>query len=398
MLGQPEGPDKWALEPRAPAGWDEGMAEAPQRKPSRRRIHKRAPPGSAPGTLIADPLAGKPVLRAFGCGPQGSEELAPVRLEDLPALRARHPLVWLNVDGLGDAQVVRALGELFGLHPLALEDVLNTHQRSKVEEYPGQMFFVARMMQEGEGLCTDQLSLFFGPGWVVTFQEHPGDDFDPLRVRLRNREPELCGRGSDYLAYALIDAVVDGYFPALEQLGERVEALEEEALHHPLPRTLHGIHELKGDLLLVRRAVWPMREAVHGLVRQEHANITADTRLHLNDCYDHTVQVMDLVENYRDIASSLVEIYLSAISNRLNEVMKVLTIITTIFIPLSFIAGVYGMNFDGMPELHSRWGYPLTLAAMGLVALALIFFFRRKGWIGPGARERAREQSEIDRL
>lgn len=374
-----------------------GAMRQPSKSSSKRRIHKRAPPGSRPGTLIADPQAAKPVLCAFGWGPEGTEELRGIGIEDVKALRARHPLVWVNVDGLGDAQVVRALGELFGLHPLALEDVLNTHQRAKVEEYPGQIFVVARMLQLGEGLLSDQLSLFFGAGWVVTFQEQAGDNFDPLRARLRAREPELCGRASDYFAYALIDAVVDGYFPVLEHLGERVEELEEEALHHPVPSTLHGIHELKGELLHVRRAVWPMREAVHGLVRQEHKAISADTRLHLNDCYDHTVQVMDLAENYRDIASSLVEIYLSSISNRLNEVMKVLTIITTIFIPLSFIAGVYGMNFDGMPELHSRWGYPLTLAAMGLVALALVFFFRRKGWIGPGARERAREQSEIDR-
>ena len=162
------------------------MAEAPM-TPRRRRVHKRVPPGSKPGTLIADPLARKPVLRAFGSGPQQCEELAPVRVEDLAGLRARHPLVWLNVDGLGDAQVVRAIGEVFGLHPLALEDVLNTHQRSKVEEYPGQMFFVARMLQESDCLKTDQLSLFFGPGWVVTFQEHPGDNFDPLRARLRSR-------------------------------------------------------------------------------------------------------------------------------------------------------------------------------------------------------------------
>jgi magnesium transporter len=375
------------------------MVDMPQppRKTPKRRIHKRAPPGSKPGTLIADPQAPAPVVRAFGWGPAGSEELERADVAQLAALRARHPLVWVNVDGLGDVKIIRALGELFGLHPLALEDVLNTYQRAKVEPYPGQIFFVARMLEPGEGLATDQLSLFFGPGWVVTFQERAGDNFDPLRARLRAHEPELCGRGSDYLAYALIDAVVDGYFPALEQLGERVDLLEHEALHHPGPRTLHGIHALKADLLLLRRAVWPMREAVHGLARQEHAGITPDTRLHLNDCYDHTVQVMDLAENYRDIASSLVEIYLSSISNRLNEVMKVLTIITTIFIPLSFIAGVYGMNFDNMPELHSRWGYPLTLLAMGLVALGLVFFFRRKGWIGPGARERAREQSEIDR-
>jgi len=396
MLRRAPAPHKRTLEPSAGEGLDVRMP-APSKKSYRRRIHKRAPPGSKPGTLIADPQAPPPVLQAYGWGPEGCEVLMPAKFEDLAPLRARHPLVWVNVDGLGDVQLVRHLGELFGLHPLALEDVLNTHQRAKVEEYPGHMFVVARMLESGECLRTEQLSLCFCRGWVLTFQEGPGDLFDPLRARLKGREPELCGRGADYFAYALLDAVIDGYFPVLEHLGERVEALEEQALHQPAPRTLHGIHALKGDLLLVRRAVWPTREAIHGLVRQEHAEISADTRLHLNDCYDHTVQVMDLAENYRDIASSLVEIYLSSISNRLNEVMKVLTIITTIFIPLSFIASVYGMNFQDMPELHSRWGYPLTLVAMGLVALALIFYFRRKGWIGPGARARARAQREIDR-
>jgi magnesium transporter len=377
MLVPGSGPHK--LELRAPAGLDGRMASRP---PPQQRFHKRVPPGSKPGTLIADPQGAAPVIRAFGWGPQGGEELAGARVEELQALRARQPLVWVNVDGLGDVSVVRALGELFGLHPLALEDVLSAQQRAKVEDYPGQVFVVARMLESGEVLGTDQLSLFFGPGWVVTFQERAGDDFDPLRARLRAHEPELCGRGSDYLAYALLDAVVDGYFPVLEALGERVDQLETEALHRPLPPTLQGIHGLKRDLLLVRRAVWPLREALHGLVRQEHAGITADTRLYLNDCYDHTVQVMDLLENYRDIASSLIEIYLSSISNRLNEVMKVLTIITTIFIPLSFIAGIYGMNFTDMPELHSRYGYPLTLLAMAVVALLLLWYFRRKRWIG----------------
>ena len=353
----------------------------PQRAASPRRYHKRVPPGSKPGTLIVDPQAAKPVIRAFGWGPKAGEELASASVEDIKALRARQPLVWVNVDGLGDAQVLRALGELFALHPLALEDVLSAHQRAKVEEYPGQLFVVARMLDAGAPLRTEQLSLFFGPGWVVTFQERAGDDFDPLRARLRAHEPELCGRGSDYLAYALIDCVVDGYFPVLEELGERVDRLEGEALQLPGPRTLQGIHELKSDLLLVRRAVWPLREAIHGLVRQEYAGITPDTRLYLNDCYDHTVQVMDLLENYRDIASSLIEIYLSSLSNRLNEVMKVLTIITTIFIPLSFIAGIYGMNFD-MPETHMRYGYPLTLLTMAVVALLLLLYFRRKRWIG----------------
>lgn len=396
MLGRPGRPHKRGLEPLAPVALDVRMA--PEPKPQRkRRLHKRAPPGSRPGTLIADPRAGKPVLRAFGWGPQGGEELETLALEELPALRRREALVWLDVDGLGDAQVVRRIGEIFGLHPLALEDVLNTHQRAKVDEYPGQTFVVARMLQAGPLLETEQLSLFLGPGWVVTFQERPGDNFDPLRARLRSHEPELCGRGADYLAYALLDAVVDGYFPVLEQLGERVELLETEALHRPAPATLHAIHALKADLLLARRSVWPLRDALHALLRQEHAHITPDTRLHLNDCYDHTVQVMDLLESYRDIASSLIEIYLSSISNRLNEVMKVLTIITTIFIPITFLAGIYGMNFEAMPELHWRYGYPATLLAMGLVTLGMILYFRRKGWIGPGARERAREQSAIDR-
>ncbi len=397
MLERAGPPHKRELVPRAPGRLDEGMQLPHQGPRRRRRFHKRTPPGAKPGTLIADPHAMPTSMRAWGFGGAASEALDPVRLADLPALRARHPLVWLDVAGLGDVQLVRAIGECFGLHTLALEDVLNTHQRAKVEAYPGQLFVVARMLQCEHALETDQLSLFLAPGLVVTFQERPGDNFDPLRARIGARDPELCGRGADYLAYALLDAVIDGYFPVLEKLGERVEHLEEEALHHPVPRTLHGIHELKRDLLLVRRAVWPLREAMHGLVRQEYPQITADTRLHINDCYDHTVQVMDLVENYRDIASSLVEIYLSSISNRLNEVMKVLTIITTIFIPLSFIAGVYGMNFEGMPELHSRYGYPLTLLVMLLVAIALVLFFRHKGWLGAGARERAREQREIDR-
>lgn len=397
MLGRARAAHKRELV-RARAGrFDGGMQPTPLPPRRRRRFHKRTPPGAKPGTLIIDPQAVPPSLRAWGVGAAASERLDPATLAELPALRARHPLVWLDVAGLGDAQLLRAIGECCGLHRLALEDVLNTHQRAKVESYPGGLFLVARMLQCQDHLETDQLSLFLAPGLVVTFQERPGDNFDPLRARLSAGDPELCGRGADYLAYALLDAVIDGYFPVLETLGERVERLEEEALHHPVPRTLHGIHELKRDLLTVRRAVWPLREAMHALLRQDQPQLSADTRLHLNDCYDHTVQVMDLVENYRDIASSLVEIYLSSISNRLNEVMKVLTIITTIFIPLSFIAGIYGMNFDFMPELHSRWGYPLVLLVMLLVAAALVLYFRYKGWLGAEARERAREQREIDR-
>jgi magnesium transporter len=370
----------------------------PGRRKQRLKVPRRAPVGSSPGTLLQPSGARPPRWQAFGYGPGGCEEL---RQPDIAALRAlcqRHPRVWLNVDGLGDVEALRRIADVFGLHPLALEDVLNTHQRTKADEFPGQVFLIARMLHWNPGLGlhaleADQLSLFLGRDFVITFQEHPGDNFDLLRERLRARQPELLGRGGDYLAYELLDAVIDGYFPVLEAIAEQVEKLELEALENPRHQTLVEIHECKRDLIEMRRSVWPLREALHRLEHQQQVPIDPLTRPYLADCHDHTVQLMDLIESFRDIAASLTEIYLTSNSNRLNEVMKVLTIFSTIFMPLTFVVGVYGMNFHHMPELGWRYGYALCLLLMLAVAIALTLYFRHKGWIGRASRERDRPQS-----
>jgi magnesium transporter len=237
-----------------------------------------------------------------------------------------------------------------------------------------------------EKLASEQISIIFGPNYVLTLQEVPGDSFDPVRERIRHGKGRIRGRGSDYLAYALIDALTDEFFPVLEHFGERVEALEDALLERPGPATLHEIHDIKRELLALRRAAWPERELLNAMMRNDSELITADTKIYLRDCYDHVVQAMDMIETYRELASGMLDVYLSSVSNRMNEVMKVLTIIATIFIPLTFIAGIYGMNFDpdrsplNMPELRWYYGYPFSLALMAVVALALVYYFRRKGW------------------
>jgi magnesium transporter len=365
-------------------------------KPRRlERFHRRTPPGASPGTLVADPRARPPRMTVFAYGPAETGELVERTIEDPEELRplvGRGLVVWLNVDGLGDADKVLRIGEIFGLHRLALEDVLNTHQRPKVEPYGEHRFIVAKMVEWKDRLETDQLSLFLGQDFVVTFQEKPGDGFGNVRERLRAGRGLLRKSGPDYLAYALLDAVVDGYFPVLEVYGEGLEALEDRiVLELPRDCLLH-IHETRRDLLTLRRAVWPLREAINQLLREADTPIQKETRLYLNDCYDHTVQIMDLVETYREVASGLMEVYLSSMGNRLNEVMKMLTIIATIFIPLTFVAGVYGMNFDpdsspwNMPELRWFYGYPACLLVMAIIAGVLLFYFKRRGWLGAAAR------------
>jgi magnesium transporter len=231
-------------------------------------------------------------------------------------------------------------------------------------------------------LETEQLSIVLGSDYVLTFQETPGDCFDPVRLRLRLNRGKLRTSGPDYLSYALLDAVIDNYFPVLEKYGERLQQMEDAIIGRPHPAMVREIHAVKRDLLAVRRAVWPLREAVNSLVRDQSPRFTSETRLYLRDCYDHVMQILEVVETYRDVSTALMETYLSSISNRMNEIMKVLTIISTIFMPLSFVAGVYGMNFTHMPELDWWLGYPLALAIMGLIAFALLYFFWRKGWLG----------------
>jgi magnesium transporter len=339
-----------------------------------------------PGSLIADPTAPQPVITVIAYDEQHVYEVTVNNLDDLPPLLARWKVVWVNVDGLGDANVIQRLGEIFDLHPLALEDVLDVSQRPKVEQYGDQLFIVMRELLNKDGLHSEQFSLFVGSKYVLTFQESAGDALDPVRLRIRHTRGRVRTHGASYLAYALLDAVIDGYFPVLESYGDRLDELEDRILAQPEQTQVPLVHDIKRDLLAIRRAVWPARDLLHSLA-QSDVITDEDTRLHLRDAYDHAVRLMDLLESYREIAAALMEVYLSSINNRMNEVIKMLTIISTIFMPLTFIAGVYGMNFDrsspyNMPELGWRYGYPLTLTIMAVTAVVLLVYFRRRGWIG----------------
>jgi magnesium transporter len=351
----------------------------------RRRLHTK--PGLAPGTIEVDPQAPKPKLRVIAYGPEGVEEAELAGVDEVSAYQERHRVMWLNVDGLGDADVIQAIGRHFDLHPLALEDVVSTHQRAKVDDYDDRLYIVARMLTSLGSAETEQLSLFLGDGFVVSFQERVGDCFEPVRERIRRGRTRIRTSGSDYLAYALVDAVVDAYFPVLEGFGDRLEALEDEVLSHPITNTLAKIHAEKRRLQGLRRAVWPLRDALSVLLRDTGALISEETLVFLRDCYDHVVRSVDLVETYRELASGLTDLYLSSVSNRMNEVMKVLTVVATIFIPLTFVAGIYGMNFDpevspwNMPELKWAWGYPACMALMTAIGLAMVAFFYRRGWL-----------------
>lgn len=357
------------------------------KKSKRGRPHK--PPGTSPGMIVVDPSAPKPRLSVMAYGPDGLVEKTIQRPGEVCPYIEKSAVVWLDVDGLGDADVIREIGEAFKLHKLALEDVADVRKRAKVDRFDTNQYIVAVMVDLVDGrLDTEQLSLFLGSNFVITFQERPGDGFERVRERIRGGKGLIRTAGSGYLAYALLDATIDGYFPVLEHFGERLEALEDTLVDSPDHERLPEIHALRRDLVLLRRAVWPMREALNVLLREGTEAFSPETRPYLNDCYDHTVQIMDLVENHREMASGLMDVYLSSMSNRMNEIMKVLTIISTIFIPLTFIAGVYGMNFStaagplSMPELLQPHGYVICLGVMLAVAIVMLFYFRHKGWLG----------------
>ncbi len=356
----------------------------------RKRVSRRKiAPGAIPGTLETDPDALFPIITLMGYDEENLIERTVQDLGELKTLMEKPAVTWVNVDGLGDAGILSGLADLFGIHSLALEDVIHAHQRAKVEEYGDELFIVARMLSRENGsLNTEQLSLFLGRGFLVTFQDSPGDCLEPVRERIRKGKGRIRGSGSDYLAYTLLDAVVDAYFPILEDFDEELEGMEDEIMDRPNNETVSRIHSLKHDLLLMRRTVRPLREAISVLLREESPLVSRETRVYLRDCYDHTIQVIDMTETHRDIVSGLMDFYLSSVSNRMNEIMKVLTIISTIFIPLTFITGIYGMNFNprasplNMPELNWRWGYPAVWGVMVLIAMILLVFFRRKGWLG----------------
>lgn len=376
--------------------------------PIRKHRRQRSSPGDAPGTITVDPDAQKPQIDVLSYGrdvdPASIRRQAIASIDALPALPPGHTVRWINVAGLGDAETLRAIGRRFDIHPLALEDIANATQRPKVEPYGDFLFVVARVpageapagqaiASGGAGvgpdaglLVTGQVSICVGRDFVLTFQERADDVFEPVRHRLA-RGGRIRDQGADYLAYAILDAAIDAFFPLLETYGERVDDLEASVIEHPALDQIARIHELKRDLLTARRAVWPQREMLNTLIRDETAFISAHTRLFLRDCYDHTVQLIDVIETYREIASGLVDILLSSQSNRMNEIMKVLTVIATIFIPLSWVAGVYGMNFStkspwNLPELGWRYGYFFALAVMAAIAVVMLVWFARKGWIG----------------
>jgi len=357
-------------------------AEAP-------RFRRQTRPGDAPGILVPPPDSPKPELTLFA---YGADQLVEKRIagpEELAAIRQRFPVVWLNVDGFGDTALLQRIADLFHLHPLAMEDVVHVDQRAKVEEYDGTLFTVVRMVYcDGGDLETEQLTLFLGKDFVVTFQERPGgDSLNPVRERLRKNSGKIRRSGPDYLMYALVDAVVDGYFPVVEKFGDKLDDLDAAVDDPRNRRTMKSIHDVRAGLLLLRRAAWPHREALQNLQRDTHELISADTRVYLRDCYDHVIQIIDVLETYREMCSDMRDLYLTGVGNRTNEIMRVLTIMSTIFIPLSFIASVYGMNFNtersrfNMPELNWMYGYPFALAVMATTALGLVGYFLRKGWL-----------------
>lgn len=369
---------------------------------SKMQIKRRTRPGAAPGTMVADPKAQRSAISLFAYGDEQFVERENVSVDDIRAIKGTTPNLWVNIDGLADIDIITELGNLFGLHSLAMEDVVNVHQRPKAEEYDDHVFVVSRMIVAEGDIATEQVSLFLGRDFVLTFQEQPGDCFNPVRDRLRRHKGRIRQSGGDYLAYALIDTVVDAYFPVLEEYGERIEILEDAVVTEPRPELIERVHSMKRDLLGLRRAIWPHREMINALIRDENDLVSDQTRIFLRDCYDHTIQLMDIVETYREIASGLVDVYLSSMSTRLNDIMKVLTIIATIFMPLSFIASLYGMNFDrsvspwNMPELGWRYGYPFALAIMAISAALLVYYFFREHWIGPiWKRRRGRPRHKV---
>ena len=305
-------------------------------------------------------------------------------VEECLAYAGTPSVTWINVDGIHDAVLVEKLCTHYGLHPLAVEDVLSVGQRPKMEDFGELVFMVVDMLTYDVGrgeLGSEQVSLVLGRNFVLSFQERPGDVFEPLRERLRRDKGRIRKAGSDYLAYSLLDAIVDGYFLVLEGLGERTEALEEELVRDPTPGTLRAIHALKRQAITIRRSVWPLREVLSALTKGGSRLVLDETGIYLRDVYDHTIEIIDTIESLRDLLAGMVDTYLSSVSNRMNEVMKVLTIIATIFIPLTFIAGVYGMNFKYMPEIEWPPAYFVVLGVMVAVAAWMLLFFRRKRWL-----------------
>ncbi|MBE9078566.1 magnesium/cobalt transporter CorA [Romeria aff. gracilis LEGE 07310] len=350
--------------------------------------------GTAPGTLVIEEDASPPELTLIDYTASSAIRRELKTPEDCKPFLKSHSISWIDFQGLGNEPMLRHLGEVFKLHPLVLEDVVNVPQRPKVEYYDDQLVIIARMVMpkpseagNEAGFINEQVSFVLGPNYLLTVQEELDIDcFDPVRNRIRFNQGTIRAQGADYLAYTLLDTIMDAYFPVLEDYGELIESLEDEVIFNPTRQTVQRIYQVRRDLMGLRRSIWPQRNAISTLIRDSSDLIRPEVKVYLQDCYDHAVQVLDIVETYRELTANLMDVYLSSVSNRMNEVMKTLTVISSIFIPLTFIVGVYGMNFNpqvspwNMPELDAYWGYPICWAVMIAIALGLTTYFWRKGW------------------
>ncbi len=342
--------------------------------------------GLPPGTLIhvGEKRSESVRITIFDYDEKFLEEKEVKTIEEAFPYKDKQTITWINIDGIHNLDLIRKVGGHFNLHPLILEDIVNTSQRPKIEDFTDHIFIVLKMLyQTGDDseIKEEQVSLVLGSNFVISFQETEGDIFNFIRDRIREGKGKIRKMKADYLAYSLIDAIVDGYFLILEKLGEKTESLEDEVMLDPTTKTSQKIHRLKRKIMSLRKSIWPLREIISNMQRGESKIIYKPTMIYLRDVYDHTIQVIDSIETFRDILSGMLDVYLSSISNRMNEVMKVLTIIATIFIPLTFIAGVYGMNFKFMPELEWRWSYFVVWLIMIGLASYMIFYFRRKKWL-----------------
>ena len=348
-------------------------------------------PGSLPGTFVIDDLAKPSEINLIDYNGDRHHYGTNLTPEECVSYLNTETVSWVDVGGLGDKATLEKLGEVFKLHPLVLADIVNVPQRPKLEDHQDQLVLITQMVDfshRDEGIWLEQVSFVLGENYLLTVQEEPQQDcFDPVRDRLKQNKGSIRQRQADYLTYALWDTIIDGYFPVLEIYGEKIEELEELVLSQPTKATLGKIHQIKRDMLSLRRAIWPQRDMLNMLIRDGHVLISDRTLRYFKDCYDHTIQIIDTIEIYRELASGLMDVYLSAVSNKMNEVMKLLAAISTIFIPLTFIAGIYGMNFNtdaspwNMPELNWSWGYPLCIAVMLAIAFTLSAYFWRKGWL-----------------
>jgi magnesium transporter len=344
---------------------------------------RRSTPGSAPGQLIRHEEALPPRFHLIEFDGETREERDLESVEEAAACLDPARVSWIDVQGLGDPEAFQRLGELFSIHPLVLEDMVNVPVRPKVESHAEYIFLVLRMVRvdENDEVSAEQVSLVVGPSWVITVQERAGDVFDPVRRRTVDG-PRMRKRGADYLAYALLDAVLDGYYPVVEKLGEELESLEDTILEGRHRGMMARLHWVRHELLLLRRSVVPQREALSVVLREESPYFGEEARVFLRDCYDHIIQLSDVIESYRELTASLMDLQMSLVSQEMNQVMQVLTVMATIFIPLGFLAGVYGMNFKVMPELEWRWGYAAWWGVAAAMALGMLGVFRWKGWIG----------------